>query len=314
MSLMERGENLQQGIFSDDRFVIESFLLKRKKLYRLSENSLKAYRVALSAWVGYLESIQMRLFEVDRIDVLRYLSLLRKEKKEASINQHLSALRIFYKEFSEEMIEGNPFATIRCYKNKNHLPPFFFEKEMELLLENDREVCEKEPFLDQRDRLILELLYSTGCRAKELVNIDVEDLSGNQIKVLGKGRKERFVFVGAPALEALKAWLPLRNRVVKNQEEKALLVNKRGKRLTERGLFYIVQKRLRQSTITKKGSTHSFRHSFATHLLNRGADIRLVQEFLGHSSLSTTQIYTHLSVAQLKKNYNFAHPHGAKKK
>lgn len=311
MSLMERGNSLQRSAISDDRLLIKDFLLKMKQLRGLRENSLKAYEVALLKWILFLESIDTALFEVDRQDALRYLMFLKEEMKVASFNQHLSALKVFYRAYYGKTIDYNPFERIRSSKREKQLPSFFFETEMDLLLETPEEEIdsEQELWVQTRDRFILELLYSTGCRAQELVSINLEDLKGSQIKVLGKGGKERFVFLGEQGRESLREWLRIRKTFLKGRSNEALLLNQKGERLTERGLFYIVQKLLFQADLKKKGSTHSFRHSFATHLLNRGADIRMVQEMLGHSSLSTTQIYTHMSINHLKKSYQAAHPH-----
>jgi site-specific recombinase XerD len=158
------------------------------------------------------------------------------------------------------------------------------------------------------------LLYSTGCRISELVtiNLDEIDFKRGRILVHGKGRKDRMVFVGAEARRVLADYLPSRAaRLARlgHRDEKALVINANARRITQRGVAGIIQKRVLERGIAKKVSPHTFRHSFATHILDHGADIRVVQELLGHSSLSTTQVYTHLGLGALKRIYEQAHPH-----
>jgi site-specific recombinase XerD len=161
--------------------------------------------------------------------------------------------------------------------------------------------------------LILELLYATGCRVSELAGMELTDLDlkGRSIRVRGKGGKERVVFFGASAGRVLREYL-LARRGLAPADGRSLLVNRRGERLTVRGIQGIVDKVLRASGLQKSASPHTFRHSFATHLLARGRDIRLVQELLGHSRLSTTQIYTHLDIERLAEEYRLAHPHATR--
>jgi site-specific recombinase XerD len=161
--------------------------------------------------------------------------------------------------------------------------------------------------------LILELLYSTGCRVSELASADLTDLDlkGSTLRVVGKGDKERLVFIGQAAARRLKGYLRLRRalRVGRAQGQRALLINRRGGRLSTRGIELIVDRALSRSGLDKPATPHTFRHSFATHVLRGGADIRVVQELLGHASLSTTQVYTHLDMERLREVYGSAHPH-----
>jgi integrase/recombinase XerC len=156
-----------------------------------------------------------------------------------------------------------------------------------------------------RDRAVLETFYSTGIRVSELVGLNVQDIDfiGGVIKVLGKGKKERLVPIGDVAISSIRDYLEKRKK-----PQDALFLNKRGKRITDRGIRDIVRKYIRMASIKQGVSCHTFRHSFATHLLNRGADLRSVQELLGHVNLSTTQIYTHLTTERLKSVYDKAHP------
>jgi len=181
------------------------------------------------------------------------------------------------------------------------LPKFLTEKEIVVFIESPN----TKTLAGSRDRAILELLYSTGIRVSELVGIngDQMDLIGNIVKVRGKGKKERLAPVGTKATQAIKIYLDKRKG--KNQ---ALFLNKNGTRLSVRGVYNITQKYIREAALNRDISPHVLRHSFATHLLNAGADLRSVQELLGHVNLSTTQIYTHVSHEKLKKVYDEAHP------
>jgi integrase/recombinase XerC len=207
---------------------------------------------------------------------------------------------------------ANPFQEIRSLKTGRKLPSFLFEQEVERLLAAGGP--QQAPGLwGLRDRLLLELLYSTGCRVSELaaMNLTDLDLKGGSARVVGKGGRGRVVFMGEPARRLLREYL-LRRRglpVKAGEGERALLINRRGERLTVRGIQRLVAQALERSGLSKPVSPHTFRHSFATHLLNRGGDIRAVQELLGHASLSTTQVYTHLDMERLRKVYASAHPH-----
>ena len=186
-------------------------------------------------------------------------------------------------------------------KLDKQLPKFLTEAEVEKILnlpEGDR-VC------DLRDKAILEFLYSTGARVSEMVSLKINDIDliSGFVKVRGKGRKERLLPLGDPAIESIKKYLDARRD--KNQ---ALFINQREGGLTDRGVRDIIYRYIKKAALSLKVSPHTFRHSFATHLLNRGADLRSVQELLGHSNISTTQIYTHLTIDSLKKVYQRAHP------
>ncbi|MDC7124029.1 MAG: tyrosine-type recombinase/integrase, partial [Spirochaetales bacterium] len=207
----------------------------------------------------------------------------------------------------------NPFDNIRSLKKQHKLPDYLFEKEIDALI-----ALTGTGFTGIRDRFILELLYSTGCRVSEAVSINISDIDfkDHAIKVSGKGQKERIVFLGKRAMNCLEEYLALRNiRADKDDPDavNALLLNFRGARITQRGIAGIIEKYVSKSGIVKNVSPHTFRHSFATHLVEHGADIRVVQEMLGHESLSTTQIYTHMGIERLRDVYNQAHPHAEAK-
>jgi site-specific recombinase XerD len=172
---------------------------------------------------------------------------------------------------------------------------------------------EGEDFTAHRDRSLFEMLYSTGCRVSELCHLSVQSVDRNRILIRGKGGKERYVFIGEKARIALNDYLPLRKaRLVQKglQDITALILDERGQGLTTRGVYYLLQKYMRKSGLNRKIGPHAFRHAFATEILNEGADIRVVQELLGHASLSTTQVYTHTGIERIRKVYRNAHPHG----
>ncbi len=251
------------------------------------------------------------LKEVDRHVLRDYLShLMEKGFVKASIARKLSAIRSFYRYLlREEIIATNPVATTSSPKLDKRLPSFLTIEEMNRLLEA--------PDLSTpqglRDRALLELLYASGLRVSELVSLNLEgiNLDTNEIRVWGKGSKERVVLIGKPAAEALRTYLRQGRPKffgTRIRMTNALLLNRYGKRLMERRVQRIVEKYTNIAGIGKRVYPHMLRHTFATHLLDGGADLRVVQELLGHASLSSTQIYTHVSKSQAKKVYLSAHP------
>ena len=226
----------------------------------------------------------------------------------ASIARKLSAIRSFCRYLLREgMMSANPIADTSSPKLDKRLPSFLSIAEMESLL--------KAPDLStpvgQRDRALMELLYAAGIRVSELANLDTGqvNLNSNEIRVWGKGSKERVVLIGEPAAEALSAYLSQgRAKLMGKKKGSALFVNRYGKRLTERSVQKMLQKYAILAGIDKRIYPHLLRHTFATHLLDGGADLRVVQELLGHANLSSTQIYTHVSQSQARKVYLSAHP------
>ena len=249
------------------------------------------------------------LKEVDRHTLRDYLShLMEKGFVKASIARKLSAIRSFYRYLlREEIISTSPAATTSSPKLDKRLPSFLTIEEINRLLET--------PDLSTpqglRDRALMELLYASGIRVSELVSINLEqvNLDTNEIRVWGKGSKERMVLMGKPAARALTAYLNQgRPELLGEKRSSALLLNRYGKRLIERRVQRILEKYTNIAGIGKRVYPHMLRHTFATHLLDGGADLRVVQELLGHASLSSTQIYTHVSKSQAKKVYLSAHP------
>jgi len=247
--------------------------------------------------------------EVDENDIKRFLEFLGKKKySRRSIARKIVAIRNFYKFLIKiKRIKINPFTYILTPKAEKKLPSVLTEKEIENLMS----AATGKDFISLRDRTILELIYSTGIRVSELVNMDVSDIDfvNEEIKVLGKGGKQRIIPAGSVALNILHCYL---KELKKIDTSGILFINKNKKRLTQRFVELMIKKYAKVAGIEKRVTPHTLRHSFATHLLDRGADLRSVQELLGHSNLSTTQIYTHLSIQKLKKEYDKAHPRAKK--
>jgi len=247
------------------------------------------------------------LKEVNKQTLRAYLShLMGQGFAKSSIARKLSAIRSFYRYLMrEDMVPANPAATTTSPKLDRRLPAFLSVSEAKRLVES--------PDLSkpqgQRDRALLELLYAAGMRVSELVNLNVEqvDLATNEIRVWGKGAKERIVLIGVPAAQALSAYLSQgRRELLGGKKNNALFVNRYGGRLPARRVQKILDKYSR--TMEKKVHPHMLRHTFATHLLDGGADLRVVQELLGHAALTSTQIYTHVTRSQARKIYLAAHP------
>jgi len=298
--------------------VTEEYLGYLKGVRGLSPATLASYRNELERFTGFLKQEGLDLVAVDRTAVRRYIVRLTRDRlAPASVNHALSTVKGLYRFLLRKgRVSVNPAAGIRSQKEPGVLPTVLTEDEVELYLREG-----SGDFGSMRNRLAIELLYSTGCRVSELVGIDLKDVSAREgsVKVRGKGNKERIVYVGSKAREALADYLPLRQARLDGENDdavRALLLSARGHRLTARGVFFLIAQltqRERQSSagaLPARIGPHTFRHSFATHLLNRGADIRAVQEMLGHSNLSTTQVYTHVGIERLKAVYAKAHPHG----
>jgi integrase/recombinase XerC len=281
----------------------------------VSVNTVGAYRDDLESFVGFLcndyftmARDQLELTRVDHLAVRSYLAhLARRKLARTSIARHLSALRSFFKYLMREgVVEVNPARTVATPRREKHLPSVMQASDVASLLEQP----DLENPLGVRDRAFLELLYGSGLRISELVGIDLDDveLRARLVKVHGKGSKERIVPFGSKAEEAIRAWLPLRGEIVTDVDEQALFVNYRGERITARSVRRHFDRYVRSAALRAGISPHTMRHSFATHLLNAGADLRGIQELLGHASLSTTQKYTHLNDYQLIAVYRKAHP------
>jgi integrase/recombinase XerC len=289
----------------------------------LAPHTLESYGRDLEKYETYLSSLGLTP-ELARVEDARgFVAWLSREGlAPRSINRMVSGVRGWYRYMERRgQVDANPFAEIRSLRTEKRLPSFLFEDEMARLVEmpSSEPCADGEEFWKLRDRAVLETLYSTGCRISELVALDLGavDLKNHIALVMGKGSKERNVFLGAAAVDALRAYMALRplhaRKPGSGDEERgssrALFINHRGGRITDRGVRFILGEYLSRANLGKRVTPHTFRHSFATHLLDRGADIRAVQELLGHASLSTTQVYTHVGMEKLKSVYRRAHPH-----
>lgn len=280
---------------------IPKFLSYLEDVKNYSQHTVLNYRIDLDGFFDFLGGTAIK--DVDYQVLRRYVAHIRSQNlKPKSVARKLSAVRSFFKYLHREgVVERNPAKLLITPKLDKKLPMFLSKEEMTTLIETPQE--DKASGL--RDKAIFETLYSTGIRVSELVGLNENsvDMIGNVIRVMGKGKKERIVPIGEPAIEAIRAYCAVRPRT-----SQALFLNKNGQRLTTRSICNIINKYIQRTSILKKVSPHSLRHSFATHLLNRGADLRSVQELLGHQNLSTTQIYTHLTTEKLKSVYDQAHP------
>ncbi|MBL7134847.1 MAG: tyrosine recombinase XerC [Phycisphaerae bacterium] len=254
-----------------------------------------------------------KLLAVAPADIRAYLAMLRNSRySKATTARKLAALRSFYKHLVRGgRLKASPVSIIRTPRQDKRLPKYLDIGQIEALLATP----DTGTLLGLRDRAILETIYSAGLRISELVSLNLEDLEefSEALRIRGKGKKERLAPLGSKAIEAIQAYLGRRRATVGPCDRGALFVNKHGKRISDRSVRRKLDKYLVIAGIPTDISPHSLRHSFATHMLNAGADLRSVQELLGHESLSTTQIYTHLTTRRLKEVYDKAHPLAARK-
>ena len=289
-----------------------------------SPHTCRCYRRDLEGFEDFLKNSgtyisstgKVEMEKVDRMAIRKYLSFLHRKNKKSSIARKISTLRSFFKYMvREQVIPSNPAKGVSTPKVEKTLPTTLTVDEAFRLMESPTTISEKPSEGSKekglRDRAILELLYSSGLRVSELVGLNSNqlDLDLGIVRVMGKGRKERIVPVGTKAIKALEAYLEKRGML---EGEEPIFVNSLGGRLTARSVGRLIKRYTRHSGIFRKVSPHSLRHTFATHLLDAGADIREIQEMLGHSSLSTTQRYTHVSMGKLMEVYDKAHPRSFK--
>jgi len=269
-----------------------------------SQHTILNYKLDLKDFKKFVGDTD--LGKIDYLALRKYLAVL-KEKNlgTRTVSRRLSALRSFFKFLTRDgLLKTNPIIILSSPKLEKHLPAFMTEGEVTRLIESAFARNELDE-LGLRNRAILETFYSTGMRISELVGLNQQDVDfiGGIVKVMGKGKKERLAPIGETAILSIRKYLDKRKK-----QADALFLNKNGKRITTRGVRGVVGKYIRLVGMKQGVSPHTFRHSFATHLLNRGADLRTVQELLGHANLSTTQIYTHLTTEKLKSVYDKAHP------
>lgn len=291
----------------------ERFLTHLRASRNYSPHTLRAYRKDLEAFL--LRHPDLEPAAIERVHIRDFLADLHKNqagsraggRSRATILRRMAALRSFIKFLrSGGLLKGNPVFGVPLPKRHRPLPKFLTENEIEDLLSFPGGYARKS---SRRDRAVLELLYSSGLRRSEAMSLnigDVDYLSGT-VRVFGKGAKERVVPVGNDALRCLRDYLKERSRA---QDADPLFVNSRGRRLSDGGVAFVLRRWTQRTGLLKKITPHVLRHSFATHLMNHGCDIRTIQEMLGHASLLTTQIYTHVSLERIKEVYKDAHPRG----
>lgn len=276
----------------------------------LAQNTLDSYQRDLNNYVEFLKRSHIRdLNQTRRANIIAYLAdLQRKGRATSTISRNLASLRSFYGFLIRDgLIDSDPTTNLESPKIEKRLPKVLTVQEVEALLEGPDlgDVC------GLRDKAMLELLYATGIRVSELVALNLSDVNLNMgfLKCFGKGSKERIIPLGTMALTNVSDYvMRARGKLLRNQEEESLFLNHHGQRLSRQGFWKIIKKYAITATIEKEITPHTLRHSFATHLLENGADLRAVQEMLGHADISTTQIYTHLTKSRLKEVYAKTHP------
>jgi integrase/recombinase XerC/integrase/recombinase XerD len=275
----------------------------------LAERTRRAYGVDLAAFTGWTKGLQLGPGELRHRDVRRYAASLSAEgKASTTVARHLAAIRGLYDFLVRtEQVGGNPAELVSSPKRAEKLPKVLSTEQMRSLLER---IPAHTP-LELRDRAMLELAYSCGLRCEEIVNLDqgAMDFETEQVRVIGKGSKERILPVGEPAQRALERYLARgRRALATDSRELALFVSKSGRRLSNSDVTRRLGLWTREAAMAAGVSPHSLRHSFATHLLEGGADLRTIQELLGHASISTTQVYTRVDAARLRDTYAASHP------
>ncbi len=275
----------------------------------VSPHTLRAYTRDLEEFISFTDK---KSGDIDNLDIRSFVAFLHHKKlRKSSISRKLAAVRSFFRYlYMEGYVKKNPAKLVSSPKIPKSLPHFLSVDEVFCLLDAPA----GDSFRETRDRAILELLYSSGLRVSELTSLDISDLDIKEslIRVKGKGRKERIIPVGSKAMAAMRNYLP--ERISLKKKSSALFLNNRGGRLTERSVRRILLQCSRMVNLKGDLSPHTLRHTFATHLLHGGADLRSIQELLGHSSLSTTQKYTHVDIVHLAEVYDKAHPMAKVKK
>lgn len=295
-------------------YKIDEFLRYIKEVRALSDNTVTSYGNDLDYLKAYMEKRGISADEFRREDARELSRVLSKKFSESSVLRKITAYRTYFSYLQKnEFISENPFDSLSLRKKESHLPAVLSEDEVKELLSFKRN-----DFMDERDYMLFLFLYSTGCRISEALSVNVEDIefSERRIRIVGKGSKERYIFLHKKTVAELKDYLIKRELFLNTlkRNEKALFVGARGRRLPFSSAHIIFDKYRTLLGWQKEFTPHTLRHSFATHMMDRGADIRLVQELLGHDSISTTQIYTHVSKAKLKRVYEETHPHAIKEK
>ncbi len=275
---------------------------------KLSENTLQSYRRDLKQFKRFLEACELRYDRVKEEDIKDYIKELQENgKKASSISRCIASIRSFYQfVLKRKKIKVDPTANVQSPKIEKRVPSVLTSKEVELLLEQPKDVDLK----GIRDKAMLEFAYATGMRVTEIISLNIDDVNLEEGFVICRsGNKQRNIPLGTMSLKALKEYInDARGILIKNEDEKALFVNINGGRLTRQGFWKIIKYYKEQAHITKDITPHVLRHSFATHLLQNGADLKAIQLMLGHSDISSTQVYMQFQDEGLKNIYRKAHP------
>lgn len=281
-----------------------SYLLFEKKY---SENTVKSYERDLLRFCDYFHN--SNIYSIDKNSMKRYINEIGEELEPRSLSRNISSLKSFFKYLKlSKVISVNPMDMISNPKIPRKLPKVLSEDDVFKLLDIDLKTD-----FDYRNKAMIELMYGSGLRVSELINLNVNDvdLDNDLVRVFGKGSKERVIPINDYAALSLKEYLlNHRKELFKHGENNYLFLNNHGNKMTRQGFFKILKKIAVEKGIDTNFSPHTLRHSFASHLLKYGADLRSIQELLGHSDISSTQIYTHVSNEMLKHNYQEFHPHG----
>lgn len=292
---------------------VDDFLsyLKYQKSY--SHHTIINYENDINEFLEFIKKENLHLTKVSYSDIRFYLmDLYDKKFSRNTVSRKLSSLRSLYKYLLKEgIVKENPFVLVSSPKKAIRLPKFLYYEELEKLFATP----DINTPLGQRNSLILEMLYATGMRVSELVSVKLKDIDyyNKVIRVIGKGNKERLVSFGAYCEDILEKYInDGRDKLLDNKETDILLINNRGTPLTDRGVRLIIDNLVKKSCINTHISPHTLRHTFATHMLNEGADLLTVQELLGHANLSTTQVYTHVTNERLREVYLHSHPRAHK--
>lgn len=284
---------------------IEKFVRYLEIERNYSVHTVTNYRLDLQGFNRFIAGTELE--KISYLDLRKYLAVLKEKNfRNRTVSRRLSSLRSFFRFLCREgYLKTNPMLMLSSPKLEKHLPSFMTEEEVYRLIESAFAKTQQD-LLGLRDRAILEVFYSSGLRISELVGLNLEDIDfiSGILKIRGKGKKERIVPIGETALAVVRKYLEKRKK-----QSDVLFLNNHNRRLSTRGVRFLLVKYLNASGMKPGVSAHTFRHSFATHLLNHGADLRTVQELLGHANLSSTQIYTHLTTDKLKSVYDKAHPH-----
>lgn len=291
---------------------IDKYLEYLKVERKYSNKTILSYKDDLIEYNEFLGNNFTNILNIDMNIVNNYMKYLYDRKiTKSSISRKLSSIRGLYNYLvREDIIKENHFNKIQNPKRELYLPKFLKDEELDKIFS----VCNSNNPTEERDTLIIELLYATGVRVSELVNIKIKDINREEkiIKVLGKGNKERMVIYNNHTKKALDTYLQDGYNYFNKKSSEYLILNKNGNKLSERYIREIINKKVSQASLDIKISPHTLRHTFATDILENGADLMTVKELLGHESLNTTSIYTHITNEQIKKTYNLAHPRAKK--